>query len=59
MINWIVEKIIDSKIKDDCKKGKKEKNRIPLLFINYILKSEIKILLNKLPFQLLHKPEHA
>jgi hypothetical protein len=39
MINWIVLSLIDIKIQDDCKKGKKRKNRIPL-FINCIIKSE-------------------
>jgi hypothetical protein len=33
MINWIVERLIDSKIQDDCKTGKKRKNIIHL-FIN-------------------------
>jgi hypothetical protein len=31
MIDWIVERLIDSKIQDDCKKGKKRKNRITYL----------------------------
>jgi hypothetical protein len=41
MINCIVERLIDSKIRDDCKTGKKRKNRIDL-FINCILKYEKK-----------------
>jgi hypothetical protein len=41
MINWIVKRLIDSKIQDDCKTRKKRKNRIHL-FINCILKYEKK-----------------